>query len=57
LEVAGRKAGFRINEKKTKALIQSRKRSYLDKGIDMGDHRIEVVHKFVYLGVCLNKPK
>jgi len=57
----GSKKGSWLQNKKntTNVLIQSRKRSYkyLDNGTDLGDHRIEVVNKFVCLGVCIHKPK
>lgn len=55
LEVAAGDVGLRINESKTKLLIQSRKRrERMEQSIALAGHNFEVVDNFIYLGSNVN---
>ncbi|XP_071639782.1 uncharacterized protein [Temnothorax longispinosus] len=55
LEAAARDIGLRVNESKTKVMVQSkRRRDRMGQNITMADHNFKVVNDFAYLGSNVN---
>jgi hypothetical protein len=55
LKATAEKIGLNINVNKTKAVLQTRKQSGETQQLRIGDHNIQVVGSFVYLGSCITK--
>jgi hypothetical protein len=55
LKVTAEKTGLNTNENKTKAVLQMHTQSGETQQLQIGDHNIQVVDSFVYLGSCITK--
>jgi hypothetical protein len=53
LKVTAEKIGLSVNVNKTKAVLQTCTQSGGTQQLRIGDHNIEVVDSFVYLGSCI----
>jgi hypothetical protein len=55
LKVTAENTGLNTNENKTKAVLQMHTQSGETQQLRNGDHNIQVVDSFVYLGSCITK--
>jgi hypothetical protein len=55
LKVTAEKIGLNINVNKTKAILQTCTQTGGTQQLKIGDHSIEVVDSFVYLGSCITR--
>jgi hypothetical protein len=55
MKITTEKIGFNINVNKTKAVLQTHTLSRETEQLRIGDHNIQVVDSFVYLGSCITK--
>jgi hypothetical protein len=53
LRINASEFGLKINVNKTKAIFQTDIQNRVDQQLVIGDHSIEVVDRFVYLGSCI----
>jgi hypothetical protein len=55
LSGAAKEIGLSINVSKTQAMILTRSRTNIDQQLRTGDHNINMVNKFIYLGSCITE--